>query len=89
MLSLEEEEGYRTFTAQLQHDLNCLSNESKQTRLLALKRLEKNVQVTNKTPAVYLVKLCTEHTEFQTQVVKLFADPVDTCREISLRLVHK
>ena len=75
----------------LQHDINCLTHAQKPTKLQALKKLDKFFSPSEGSTSLdkdsfsFLFK----HTELRSNLLKLFSDPADTCRELSIKITHK
>ncbi|KAK2567034.1 Dynein axonemal assembly factor 5 [Acropora cervicornis] len=76
-----------TLEALLQRDINCLSDENRGTRKRALEKIRK--EVFSRKPHFPAALLQVAFTEILKPALKLFADPTEKCRELSVQLVSE
>lgn len=69
----------------LQRDINCLTDDNRGTRKRALEKISKEVFSKKSKLSASVMKTVFE--EILKPVLKLFSDPTEKCRELSLQMV--
>ena len=69
----------------LQRDINCLADDNRGTRKRALEKINKEVFSKKSKLSASVMKTVFE--EILKPVLKLFSDPTEKCRELSLQIV--
>ncbi|XP_074630792.1 dynein axonemal assembly factor 5-like [Acropora palmata] len=86
-LSTSDRETLEALLQSLQRDINCLSDENRGTRKRALEKIRK--EVFSRKPHFPAALLQVAFTEILKPALKLFADPTEKCRELSVQLVSE
>ncbi|CAH3109869.1 unnamed protein product [Porites lobata] len=84
-LSPAEKETLEALLQSLQRDINCLADDNRGTRKRALEKISKEVFSKKSKLSASVMKTVFE--EILKPVLKLFSDPTEKCRELSLQMV--
>ncbi len=84
---MTSDSSYTNFINNIQQDVNYLRSDQKQTRIHALKKIEAAISKTDKQVLESLLR--EPESEFKLNIITLFSDPLDICRELSIRLVNR
>ena len=85
ILRINEQLAY--YLQSLHRDINCLADDNRGTRKRALEKIRK--EVFSKKPHFSATVLQVTFEEILKPALKLFADPTEKCRELSVQLVSE
>ncbi|XP_068729927.1 dynein axonemal assembly factor 5-like [Montipora capricornis] len=86
-LSPKDRETLEALLQSLHRDINCLADDNRGTRKRALEKIRK--EVFSKKPHFSATVLQVTFEEILKPALKLFADPTEKCRELSVQLVSE